>query len=182
MDLPTTKGSSVGIAEPSTALFPPGKGGGDGVDYGYKGKGVLIHLIVDGNGMPLSACTTAANGNEREQVEPLLDNLNVETNKPGRPPKNPKKMAADKGYDKEELRRELRRRGIQPQIPRKKNAKTRRGPKTKMDAPRFQVERAFSWFQRKFRRLVVRWERLPHCFEAFLSLGITFMWFQKLVG
>jgi hypothetical protein len=36
------------------ALFPPGKGGGQGVDYGYKGKGVLIHLIVDKNGAPLN--------------------------------------------------------------------------------------------------------------------------------
>ena len=48
-------------------LFPPG--GGEGVEYG--GKGVLIHTIIDG--MPLSCCVTAANGNEREQVLPLLD-------------------------------------------------------------------------------------------------------------
>ena len=164
------------------ALFPPGKGGGKGVDYGFKGKGLLIHLIVDGNGMPLSALTTAANGNEREQVEPLLEQLQVQTRKPGRPPKNPKKLAADKGYDKEELRHHLRARGIQPQIPRKKNAKTRRGPKTNMDAPRYKVERAFSWLQRKFRRIAVRWERLPHCYDAFLSLGISFMWVSKLVG
>ena len=26
------------------ALFPPGKGGGEGVAYGYKGKGILIHM------------------------------------------------------------------------------------------------------------------------------------------
>lgn len=164
------------------ALFPPGKGGGKGVARGYKGKGLLIHLLVDREGMPLSASTTPANGNEREQVEPLLDALRLDTRKPGRPPKNPKKLAADKGYDKEELRLALRRRGIQPQIPRRKNAKKRPGPKAKMDAPRFQVERTFSWLQRKFRRLVVRWERLPQCFDAFLSLAIAFLWLQKLVG
>lgn len=164
------------------ALFPPGKGGGSGVERGYKGKGILIHLIVDRWGMPLSALTTAANGNERELVEPLLDQIKVETNKPGRPPKKPKKLAADKGYDKEELRKNLRKRGIQPQIPRRRNAKKRPGRPVLMDAPRFQVERAFSWLQRKFRRLAVRWERLPHCFDAFLSLGISFMWIQRLVG
>ena len=41
-------------------LFPPGKGGGDGVAYGGKGKGVLIHTFTEGNGMPLANCTTAA--------------------------------------------------------------------------------------------------------------------------
>ena len=164
------------------ALFPPGKGGGEGVAHGYKGKGILIHLIVEQSGMPLSACTTPANGNEREQVEPLLDQIKVQTNKPGRPPKKPKKLAADKGYDKEELRQRLRERGIQPQIPKRKNAKKKAGRPPKMDAPRFQVERAFAWLQRKFRRLAVRWERLPHCFDGFLSLGIIYMWIQRLVG
>ena len=48
--------------EPSTALFPPGKGGGSGVDYGYKGKGILIHTLVDGKGSPLAVSVTAANG------------------------------------------------------------------------------------------------------------------------
>ena len=40
------------------ALFPPGKGGGEDVAYGYKGKGILIHSITDANGMPLVAITT----------------------------------------------------------------------------------------------------------------------------
>jgi hypothetical protein len=48
------------------ALFPPGKGGGKDVAYGGKGKGVLIHTLTEGNGMPLANCTTPANGNERE--------------------------------------------------------------------------------------------------------------------
>ena len=39
-------------------LFPPGKGGGDGVARGGKGKGVLIHTLTEGNGMPLANCTT----------------------------------------------------------------------------------------------------------------------------
>jgi transposase len=165
-----------------TALFPPGKGGGEGVDYGYKGKGILIHLIVDSEGMPLSCSTTSAKGSERGEVEPLLDKIEVQTGNPGRPPKKVKKLAADKGYDSEALRRKLRARGIQPQIPKKKNAKPKPGRPPKMDAPRFQVERSFSWLQRKFRRLVVRWERIPYCFDAFLLLGVVMIWVQRLVG
>jgi len=37
---------------PSMALFPPGKGGGEGVARGGKGKGILIHSLTEGNGMP----------------------------------------------------------------------------------------------------------------------------------
>jgi hypothetical protein len=44
----------------SMALFPPGKGGGELVAYGYKGKGILIHTITEGNGMPLSNRTTSS--------------------------------------------------------------------------------------------------------------------------
>ena len=39
--------------------------------YGYKGKGILIHTLTEGNGMPIANKTTGANGNEREQVIPL---------------------------------------------------------------------------------------------------------------
>ena len=38
------------------ALFPPGRGGEE-VAYGGKGKGVLIHTLTEGNGMPLANCT-----------------------------------------------------------------------------------------------------------------------------
>ncbi len=34
-------------------FFSAGKGGGEKVDHGYKGKGVTTHLLVDGLGQPL---------------------------------------------------------------------------------------------------------------------------------
>ncbi len=90
------------------ALFPPGKGGGKDVAYGAKGKGVLIHTLTEGNGMPLANCTTPANGNEREQVLPLLDEVKLKTLKPGRPRKRLKVLAAEKGYDSKDKRAALR--------------------------------------------------------------------------
>lgn len=166
------------------ALFPPGKGGGEQVAKGYKGKGILIHSLVDANGMPLAASTTAANASEREQVIPLLDAVKVNTGKPGRPPKRVKVLAADKGYDSKELRETIRRRGIRPQFPKRvwKDRKPPRGRPIKEDVPRYPVERTFSWYQRKFRRLVVRWERIKHCFDAFLDLAFIWMWIPNLVG
>jgi transposase len=176
------KGLFGGIQGRLTAHFPPGKGGGAEVAYGYKGKGVLIHLLVDAEGMPVSAVLTPANGDERKQVEQLVETVEVKTGKPGRPPKKIKRIAGDKGYDSQKLREFLLSKGITPQIPRKRNARPRRGRPVLMSAPRFQIERTFSWLQRTFRRLAVRWERLPQCFDSFLSLGIIVIWMRRLLG
>lgn len=150
--------------------------------YGYKGKGILIHTLTEGNGMPLSSSTTAANGSEREQVMPLIDRIKVKNNQPGRPRKQVKVIAADKGYDSKDLRVALRKRGIRPQLP-KRSWKTRknRGRPIKISVPRFQQERCFAWFQRKYRRLVVRWERISACFNAFISLATIHIWINRIL-
>ena len=49
--------------------------------------------------MPLANRTTAANGSERDQVFPLLDEIKIQTGKPGRPRRKFSVLAADKGYD-----------------------------------------------------------------------------------
>jgi len=162
--------------------FPPGKGGGEGVAYGRKGKGILIHTLTDATGMPLSTRTTPANGDERAQVIPLLDTLHVRTGKQGRPRKRLKVLAADKGYDAKDLRRRLRTRGIRPQMPKRVWKRRRlRGRPIKKDVPRYQAERTFAWFQRKYRRLVVRWERLAACFNAFLAIAMIHIWVHRLI-
>ena len=101
------------------ALFPPGKGGGEGVAYGYKGKGILIHTLTEASGLPLANRTTPANGSEREQVLPLIDSIKIQTGKRGRPKKRLAVLAADKGYDSQEKRAALRQRGIRPQFPKR---------------------------------------------------------------
>lgn len=149
---------------------------------GGKGKGILIHSLTDAVGMPLAHRATPANGNERAQVMPLLDAVRVRTGRRGRPRKRPKVLVTDKGYDANDLRQQLRRRGIRPQIPKRVwTTKKPRGRPIKMDVPRFQAERTFAWFQKKYRRLVVRWERLAACFVAFLALATMHIWIQRLI-
>jgi transposase len=53
-------------------FFSAGKGGGEDVEYGYKGKGVTSHVLTDGGGNPLKITATGAAGDERQQVTPLL--------------------------------------------------------------------------------------------------------------
>lgn len=56
-----------------------------------------------------------------------------------------------------------------------------RGRPLKMDVPRFQAERTFAWFQKKYRRLAVRWERRSVCFNAFLAIAIIQIWIHRLI-
>ena len=132
--------------------------------------------------MPLSNRTTAANGSERDKVIPLLDSVKVKTNKRGRPRKRLKVLAADKGYDSKEKRTALRKRGIRPQWPKRVwKTKKNKGRPIKISVTRFQQERCFAWFQKKYRRLVVRWERISTSFDAFLSLATIHIWILKII-
>ena len=117
------------------------------------------------------------------QVIPLLDAVHIRTGKRGRPRQRLKVVATEKGDDAKGLRQCLRTRGIRPQIP-KRVWKTRRprGRPINQGVPRCQAERTFAWFQRKYRRLVVRWEHLASCFKAFLVIAVMPMWVQRLIA
>lgn len=155
-----------------TALFPPGRGGGQGVDVGYKGKGCTVHSLCDGNSHPLAIDSTAANGDERQQVVPLLLTLHATL----------ERLFADKGYDAEWLRIACawycdtlaiiaRRQWPKPKTP---------DPLNKNE--RWVVERGHSWRQRKYRRTNIRWERLQTTWVAFLRASLIHYWVILLVG
>src|SRR6266540_3178864 len=76
----------------------------------------------------------------------------------------------------------VNRRGMRPQILKRVwKSKPPRGRPIKQDVPRFQAERTFAWFQKKYRRLVVRWERLALCFAAFLVIATIHIWIHRLI-
>ena len=113
---------------------------------------------------------------------PLLDAVKVRTGTRGRPRKRLKVIATDKGYDAKTLRQQLRKRGIRAQLPKRVwKTKKNRGRPIKKIVPRFQAERTFAWFQKQYRRLVVRWERLAACFDAFLAVATIHIWIQRLI-
>jgi hypothetical protein len=132
--------------------------------------------------MPLAHRTTPANGDERAQVVPWLDAVQVRTGARGRPRQRLNVIATDQGYDAKALRQQLRQRGIRAQIPKRvwKTKNNRGRPITKV-VPRFPAERTFAWLQNKYRRLVVRWERMAACFDAFLAMATIHMWIQRLI-
>jgi hypothetical protein len=176
------QGGFSGSTGPSTLLLPPGTSGGERMAYGRPSQGILIHSLTDAVGMPLSTRPTPANGDARAQVIPRLDTLHIRTGKRGRPCKRFKVLAADTGYDAKDLRQRLRRRRIRPQIP-KRLWQTRKpsGRPIQRAVPRFHAARTCACFQRKYRRLVVRWERIATCVNAFLAMAMIHIWIHRLI-
>lgn len=165
-------------------FFPAGKGGGELVDYGYKGKGVTTHLLVDAEGNPIAFEVTSAKGDERQQVEPLLDKVNHQITTYQKCTGLIPIFEADKGYDAEALRDKILKRKIYPLIARRMMGKNSSLKKvsSRVEKRRWQVERAISWLQRKFRRIVVRWERKVNYWMGFLNCSLIKYWIDRLSG
>ncbi len=85
--------------------------------------------------------------------------------KVGRPRRRADRLLADRGYDFDKYRRELRKRGVKPVIARRK-AEHGSG----LGAERWVVERTFAWLH-NFRRLRTRYERRAELHLAFMQLG-----------
>ncbi len=159
-------------------LFPSAPGGGEEVEHGYKGKGVLLHVLCEGNGLPLSCTVTAANGDERKEVDKLLDQMDAIR------PQKILILEADRGYDSEKLRDALLQRRIYPVVAYRKrpSEKQARQPAPLLPKLRWKVERLHAWIKRSFRRLQSRWERKLSYWLGFIHCALIILWLKRLVG
>jgi transposase len=92
----------------------------------------------------------------------------------GRPRRRPERLVADRGYDHDSHRRQLRARGIRPLIARRK---TSHG--TGLGRERWVVERTLSHLHNK-RRLLVRTDRSATTHDALLSLAACLLAYGRL--
>jgi len=106
--------------------------------------------LVDASGIPLAWTLTGGNRNDVTQLIPLLERVPPVRGKVGRPRRRPERVTADRGYDHDKYRRELRCRRIKPEIARRQ---TEYGPG--LGRYRWVVERTFAWLH-QFKRLLVR--------------------------
>jgi transposase len=133
------------------------------VDRGRTGS--KHHLICDAGGIPLAITLTGGHRNDVTQLLPLVDGVGPARGKVGRPRLHAEQLIADRGYDHDKYRRELRKRGVKPVVARRN---TQHG--SGLGKLRWVVERTFAWLH-FFRRLRIRWERLPEIHEAFMHLA-----------
>ena len=117
---------------------------------------------------------TGGNRADSAQLIALVDRVPPVRGKVGRPRRRPDCVCADRGYDSDSRRRELRRRGITPELARRK---TTHG--SGLGRYRWVVERTFAWLH-QFKRLLVRYDRRHEIHEAFLALGCCIVCFRRL--
>ena len=134
------------------------------------------HLIVDAHGIPLAITLTGGNRNDVTQLLPLIDGVGPVAGKSGRPRQRSERVLADRGYDHNKYRRELRKRGVKPVI-----AKRGADHGTGLGRERWVVERTFAWLH-NMRRLRIRYERRSDLHLAFMLLGCSVICQRALTG
>jgi transposase len=117
---------------------------------------------------------TGSNRNDVTQLVPLVERVPPVRGRVGRPRRRPDRVTADRGYDSAKYRRQLRQRGIKPEIARRK---TEHG--SGLGQARWVVERTFAWLH-QFKRLLVRYDRRHEIHEAFLAIGCCLVSFRRL--
>ncbi|MFJ5035203.1 IS5 family transposase [Streptomyces sp. NPDC088560] len=132
------------------------------------------HLITEAHGIPLAVSLTGGNRNDVTQLIPLIQAVPPVRGRRGRPRRRPDTLYADRGYDHDKYRRQVRAVGITPVI-------ARRGTEhgSGLGVHRWVVEQSFvllHWF----RRLRIRWEIRDDIHEAFLSLACSIICWRRL--
>jgi transposase len=122
----------------------------------------------------------AGNENEQRHLLPLIDELLSRGLRPS-------ELWADRGYDSEPLREQLRARAIEPRISKRRGKGEplpagarpvwrgrRRGHKTPdpLGRHRWPIERTNAWLH-NWRRVGTRWERRPELYVALLQLACS---------
>lgn len=132
-------------------------------------------LLVDARGVPLSIVVTAANRHDITQLVPTLDAIVVP-----RPPVAPRArqhLCADAGFVGAAAEQDMRERDYTPHVrPRREEQRQR----TQGKRPRrWVVEVAHSWFTR-FRKLLVRYEKLHRSYLALTMLAAAIISFRRV--
>lgn len=133
--------------------------------------------MTERRGIPVACVVTGANRHDMKKLADLLDALVVE-----RPAAEDAHLTLDRGYDYVACREAATSRGYTPHIPPKASAAT---PLPAPDDPdrhpprRWVVEVSHSWFNR-FRRLLVRWDKLGEHYLGFVQLAAILIIYRKV--
>jgi transposase len=164
---------SRGAAD-STKARALGGGEDTGPNPTDRGKlGTKHHVLTDAQGIPLAITVTGANEADVKQLLPLVDSIPDLSGDQGDQPTKPEELYADRAYDSEPHRQQLRDRGIEPKIPKRR---TEHG--SGLGVYRWVVERTNSWLH-SFGKLRLRTDPNGDIHRALVSLGsaLICMWF-----
>jgi putative transposase len=126
--------------------------------------------------VPLSATICSANKHDKTQVVNVLEAVMLAR------PECEQHICLDKGYDYPDVHEELTSRGYNVHIP-SRGLDTPIPPKDDPDrhpARRWVVERCHAWLH-KFRKILVRYERLPHNYLALVHFACSLILYRKIL-
>ena len=134
-------------------------------------------MLVDGRGVPLSLVVTGAHRHDVSQLGEVLERIVVKRTQP--PQRRNKHLCADAGYTGAPALTIIEQHGYIPHVKGRgqEASELKRDPNRK--ARRWVVEVAHSWFNR-FRKLLVRYEKLDRSFIALNHLAASLMAFRKI--
>jgi transposase len=125
-------------------------------------------MLTEGHGVPIGAVIEGANRHDMRLVRATIESIIIDRPKPTEA--HPQGMCLDKGYDYDEVYAILQEFGFTAHVrPRGEEAQAIKR-EAGFKARRWVVERVHSWLNR-FRRLLVRWEKKPQNYLAFLHFA-----------
>lgn len=125
--------------------------------------------------MPIGLAIEGAHRHDMKLVRETIESMVVDRPEPAA--EQPQGMCLDKGYDYQEVRDTLCEFGFTAHIrSRGEEAKELRAEAGKR-ARRWVVERSHRWLNR-FRRLLIRWEKKPENYIAFLHFACALIAFR----
>lgn len=134
------------------------------------GFSTKIHLVSDSRGLPIVVDISPGQTHEATVCLGIIDTIRV-ASPCGRPKKRPVKLAGDKAYTSESIRMGLKKRGIVPVIPSKRNQPRNPSFDKRSYRRRNIMERCIGWMK-EYRRIATRYEKLAVHYLGMLKLGM----------
>ena len=138
-------------------------------------RGVKRSLLTEAQGVPVGVAVDGANRHDMKLVRPTLDSVVIARPEPT--PEQPQGMCLDKGYDFDEVRRTLEEFGFTAHIRSRGEEAKAIKREAGFKARRWVVERTHGWLNR-FRRILVRWDKSPQNYIAFLHFACALIAFR----
>jgi putative transposase len=125
--------------------------------------------------VPIGLAVDGANRHDMKLTRATMESIVAE--RPTPTPEQPQGMCLDKGYDYQEVRDLLAEFGFTAHIRSRKDEVAALQREAQQKARRWVVERAHSWLNR-FRRILIRWDKKPKNYIAFLHFACALIAFR----
>ena len=129
---------------------------------------------MDGRGVPLSLVVTGANRHDVSQLALVLEEIIIE-----RPKDIDQHLCADKGYTGQPALQVIVSKGYIPHVKTRGEEMQEKRNNLGWKARRWVVEVSHSWFNR-FRKILVRYEKLADTYMALLHMAAAIIAYRKV--